>query len=239
MKAKRWSALLFGIGVAVLGAAPPSYACDSNNGYSAWYGLAWRQNGPIANGSYANVYMSGKGAADDQYGGHINNSLWNSVDGSGFIGEYWIEVGDTKGYEGTNDRTFYWARNVPNVENSYREHRVTSISPSVGGYMPLELLYLGNSTWGVYIDFQIQSSDNPVGGTYLYNTTGDGTSVAVGLESTSPYSYSAPTPSAGLDYVTSSGYWAGQFPNYSALWCDAPATSTWDSEDVQQSSSMN
>jgi hypothetical protein len=240
MRVTRWRAVAVVATLAALGVhANSAAACTSNNGVTKWYGVAWRQSGPIANGSYANIYASGKGAVDWSNGGFIANVLWNAVDGYSSVMQYWIEAGDTKGWEGQNIRTFYWARNVPNVSPTYREHQVLSITPSVGSYMPVELLYQGSSTWGVYFNFQIVTSSNPYGQSYLYNTTANGTSVAAGLESTNPGNYSGAAPSAGLDYLQSSGSWAGQFPTSSALWCDPPATSTWDSQYHQQRSSMN
>lgn len=214
------------IGLAL--AAPPAFA--------NLYGIGWRNDGPVVNGSHANMYISGKGTADYASGGFIANVLWNGVQGSCCF-QYWIEAGDTKGWQGQNIRTFYWARNVAGVANPYKEHRVTSVVPNVGTYMPVQLSYLGNSTWAAYFNYQIQSG--PDGSTYLYNTTAGAKAVQVGLESTSSANYSAATTNSQLDYVNSAGSWVGHFPDWSALRADPPARSSWDVQWVTQRNSMN
>jgi hypothetical protein len=169
-----------------------------------WYGAAWRQNGPVVNGSHAVMYLSGKGADDWASGGFIANVLWNGVDNSCCF-EWWIEAGDTKGWEGQNLRTYYWARNV-NVGTPYAEHQVTSITPNVGSYMPVQLQYIGSATWAAYFNYTPQSG--PDGSTYLYNTNAGAQAVQVGLESTSPYSYTGSTPNSQLDYIDGGSSWS-------------------------------
>lgn len=121
--------------------------------------------------------------------GHTNHTLWASTDNKNIIGA-WLEVGYTKGFEGANIETYYWARQDKN--GNYSHARVTSLTPGAEGTNhTYEVQAYSPTNYKGYIDFTEVVSVNQSGWTKM---------VEVGLETTDDNS------NVGHTYPTAMSY---------------------------------
>jgi hypothetical protein len=189
MSGRRKVALVFGVvALAAFSAfTAEAQACTPDGAPpSRWYGVGRDYSVTQNNGLFSDIYVSSSGVADWQLGGHINETIWESVANSTNV-TYWVEGGWTHGYRGLSGRYFYWARNTP--ANGYADHRVGNRTPTVGTYEPVEVLYGGSNYWHVYFNWvKATSPDGSVADIYAgpYSR-----GYQFGLESTSSQNYTA------------------------------------------------
>lgn len=183
-----------------------------------YYAIAEWDNANSNQGAYADLYISSGHAADGGSGGHINQTLWENAYNAKYSGNYWVEGGYTYGYHSDNVLTYYWAQNSPS--NGYHDHMVTSVTPSVGTWEPIEIQEVnGGSTWNIYYNWTIQQNRD---GTSTIATSEPGYSegMQTGLESTSTSNSMAGAYSSGLEYWTPSSGWSSSWGSSSYVTCD-------------------
>jgi hypothetical protein len=203
--------------VAGLVISTPAFACSTAPTGSHYYGIALWQNAPQNNGAYTDMYVSSGSAADASSGGFIEQTLWEGTDNQPSSGTYWVEAGYTYGWGNQNILSYYWADNRPTY--GYYQHQVTSVTPSVGSWMPVEIQYLGSNAWGVYLNFSKV-------GTSTYNPPYS-ENMSTGSEATSSSSTLAGAYSSGLEYKTLNGSWTSSWGSGAGLVCYTPANVSW------------
>lgn len=204
-------------------------ACTSSPSADAhYYGIALWGSAPQNKGPYTDLYISKGSAADWASGGFIEQTLWEGPSNSP-SGSYWVEAGYTYGWEGKNILTYYRADNRPNG-GGYHEHQITSITPTVGTWEPIEITYVGNNQWNVYYNFTLQkdpngynsiSTNNPPYSEYM-STGSEATSSSSTLASALASAYSS-----GMEYYTISGTWTSSWGTGTGLVCNSPASVGW------------
>jgi len=213
-------------GFATLGTGT-AFGCVASP-FTHWFAIFDKTSASANSGLYSDVYIPTSGVADYASGGHINGTIWEAVSNATDTSQYWVETGWTHGWEGTAIYTFYWARNTP--ANGYAQHKVNNVSLSTNSWMPMEVMYTGNSIWSVYLNFvKATSSDgstaNITAGLYSKGYTG-------GIESTSPNSWSGTGYWSALQDLKN-GSWTSSIDSGSTLYCDPPSTSSWVTPNVE------
>lgn len=163
-------------------------------------------------------------AYDYAAGGHINATLWEGTAGSTDL-HSWVEVGATKGWHGTNQLTFYWADDRPDLP--YAEHIINTPQAAANTWYWFKIQYTGNSTWTVYIN-----GDQPNnGGGVSTSNPANSRSMQAGLESTSECSnlgsQGSPGISDNLSYYTSGGGWTGSWGSTTTKYVPGAAAGEW------------
>ena len=155
---------------------------------------------------------------------------------------------------GSNATTpsYYWADQRPN--SALWVHKITSITPTIGTWEPIEIEYLGSDQWGVYYNFSEASGNqncyiNSSGGlTCDSNTAGSvstsnppnttQSSLETGLETTSGTDVmTASAYSSGIEYLTTGVTWTSWTGAYLSV--NSPATASWVSKPSEISDSEN
>lgn len=153
----------------------PAFGLDCS---ARTYGAAQDLSAPENYGVQSYIFVKDGSAYDYAAGGHINASLWEGTNNSTSLST-WVEIGYSRGWNGSNILTWYWADDRPSY--GFFEHRITTPSISAGTWHHLKILYSGNNTWTVFID---GSQPNNGGGVSSPNPP-DSNSFEAGLESTS------------------------------------------------------
>ncbi|WDL99695.1 hypothetical protein [Alicyclobacillus sp. ALC3] len=200
-----------------------AYAATGPSPNGHYYGVAQWNNATTNEGAYADLYISSGSAADYASGGHINQTVWEGTNYSS-TGSDWVEGGYTYGYHGANVLTYYWAQNNPTT--GYSDHRVTSTTPTVGNWEPVEVYYIGNDTWDVDFDWSTQTDSD---GTHTVATGQPPYSnyMATGVESTSSSSTLSGAYSSGMEYENTSGTWSSAWGSGTGLLIYTPAEAAW------------
>jgi hypothetical protein len=133
-----------GAAVLVSALAMPATSLAKVYGVAEWFNTATHQEG-----GRMTTTISPVGAADWSSGGHVNQTIWVGTNGATQLQD-WVELGYTKGFEGANVLTFYWADQRPNG-GGYHEHQITSVDANVGDTHKLWIVYIGNDKWNVNI----------------------------------------------------------------------------------------
>ena len=149
-----WSVLAGALlGVGLLSA--PVLAASTPAGMSGeWGGTSWSSGVPYNTGMYDYANTPSMSYGDTNYFG-----VWEATNNSASLAN-WVFVGYTNN---SNNATYYvWADLRPNLGVYYHSQ---SSGPAIGTSHAYETQYLGNNSWGVYVDFtQIgTSTSNPPG----------------------------------------------------------------------------
>lgn len=231
---RRWlsSLLLFGTLIsAMLFVVSPTVAFASETYATAdWEtGSGTPTHAPQNQGGYADMYIASGSVSDwsTQNGsGHINQTIWVSTDDQTNTGTYWVEAGYTYGFQGSNVLTYYWAHQSPTY--GYGGHQITSITPTVGNWEPIEIAYSGNSTWDIYYNWSTQTGSygsSAATGNALWSY-----GLEAGLESTNTNNKLTNAQLSGLEWLDPNSVWQTGWDttnNASSLLVDSPAYAKW------------
>jgi hypothetical protein len=193
---------------------------------TTWGGTA---HAPKNEGGYADMYIASGSVYDGAAGGHINQTIWVATDNSTSAGTYWVEGGYTYGYQGSSALTYYWAHQSPVY--GYGDHRITSITPTVGNWEPIEILYNTNNTWNIYYNWQVGSG--PDGSSQATGNALWSYGMVAGLESTDTNNHLTNAKAYGLEYEDPQGTWHTGWNttnNLSYLHVVAPAYASWNTQ---------
>lgn len=164
-------------------------------------------------------------AYDYASGGHINATLWEGTAGSTNL-TYWVEIGYTKGWQGSNALTWYRADNRPNGLG-YFQHKINTPGITAGTWHTLQIEFVGSNKWQVTID---GTKPNNGGGAWTSNPS-PGKSMQAGLESTSECSnmgsQSSPRISDNLTYLIPGCCWQVGWPSGTGFYSPGPANVEW------------
>lgn len=187
----------------------------------AGYGAAtW--NSPQSQGGYANLYIAQGSASDWAAGGHINETIWVATSNANTSFQYWAEGGYTYGYKRLNILTYYWAHNSPMY--GYGDHLITSITPVVGTWGPIQVKWTGNGTWSITYNWQVGTG--PDGPSLATGHTLWSYGMQAGLESTSSSSSLTNAVASSLQWMDSQGTWQSGW-NSAYLYVVPPASASW------------
>jgi hypothetical protein len=184
---------------------------------------------PQNQGGYANMYIAPGVAYDWSSGGHINQTIWVATDNSTSVGTYWVEGGYTYGYGGSNVLTYYWAHRSPIY--GYAQHNITSITPAVGYWEPIQIKYVGNNAWNICYNWKVETGPDSSS-----TATGNGPwsyGMVTGLESTSQTSYLTNAKAFSLQWLDLQGVWHTGWNttnNPSFLYTISPAHASWNTQ---------
>lgn len=164
-----------------------SLACTppSNN---KWYEKVRWYNAPWNQAVYTSVDVANGQVTNYAQGGFIAQVMWEATNNQGDPGINWVEAGYTYGFSNQNVLTYYFADGRPcgswgcsSLVFDYHEHRVTSVTPSTGGAMPIQITYVGGNSWDVLFNGQIQTATGSSGTVSTNNPPYSG-GMACGIE---------------------------------------------------------
>lgn len=185
------------------------------------YGVAdW--NAPQNQGGYANLYVAQGSVSDWASGGHINETIWVATSNANTSFQYWAEGGYTYGYQCLNILTYYWAHNSPMY--GYGDHQITSITPIVGTWEPIQVKWTGNGTWSITYNWQVATG--PDGPSLATGHTLWSYGMQAGLESTSSASSLTNAVASSLQWMDSQGTWQSGW-NSAYIYVAPPASASW------------
>lgn len=203
----------------VVQATPAFASC----GDTRTWGTVVTNNGTDNSGTRDYIYVHPATVVDYTgygYPGHINETLWEATANSYDLNNAWVEVGYTKGWEFTNQLTWYWADN--RVGYGGFEHKI-NIAIDVNTWHHLKIKWTGNRTWTVYIDNNSRgvSTDNGI----------NSDAMEAGLESTSECNSLGTQASPGyadnLEYLKPNGTWTSQWQSNTQLYSPGSAQVEW------------
>jgi hypothetical protein len=177
----------------------------------------------------ANMYIASGSASDAASLGHINQTIWVATDNSTGSGTYWVEGGYTYGYHGSNILTYYWAHKSPTY--GYGDHQITSITPTVGNWVPIQVRYSTNNTWNIYYNFNVESG--PYGSSAATGNALWSYGMVAGLESTCQTSTLTNAQASALQWLDPQGVWNTGWNttnNSSFTHVDLPAYASWNTQ---------
>lgn len=184
---------------------------------------------PQNQGGYANMYIASGSASDVSSGGHINQTIWVATDNSTSAATYWVEGGYTYGYHGNNVLTYYWAHNTNAY--GYGDHQVTSITPTVGNWEPIQVSYSSNNTWNIYYNWKVETG--PDGSSQATFNALWSYGMVAGLESTCQTSTLTNAQASALEWLNPNGVWQNGWNttnNPSYLYVVSPAYASWNTQ---------
>lgn len=164
---------------------------------------------PQNQGAYTNLYIAPGSCSDWLSGGHINQTLWEVTDNCTSVGTYWVEGGYTYGYQGSNVLAYYWAHGSETY--GYADHLITSTTPTVGSWEPIQIKYTNNNTWTVYYNWSVQSG--PYGQSVATGNKSWSRGMVAGLGSTSAGSTLSGAQATAFEWMDSSETWHSGWDN--------------------------
>ncbi len=196
-----------------------SFACTNGN---KWYEDVRWNSAPQNQAVYTKMGVSNGAVTDSSQGGFIAQVMWEATNNQNDASINWVEAGYTYGWNAQNILTYYFADGRPcgswgcnKGSYDYHEHKITSITPSVGSTMPIELVYAGGNSWDVLFNGNIQTASN-ANGSISTNNPPYSRGMACGIENTNANNYLIGSSCGGLTYwdlLGNAHNWGGSNPS--------------------------
>lgn len=208
------------------GGGPPPPTCLT--GDNRCYALGRNTTTSEWGGGYAEWNMRKYPAPSNVLAdGHTNQTIWVTTDNT--TGANWVEVGYTRGIDGNDTSTYYWAKNKG---LNYSHARVTSMNPGVEGT---------NHTYDVHA-WTPTNYRGFIDGTQVVSVTDQGVStkrIDVGLETTDANSNIGHTYPKAMNYCDKVCDTSANWHPWTSQTEDSELPYDWDSTSTSRGHNWN